>query len=95
MTIPTPNELDTCQHVDPQPALSRGEEAILETKILIVRGSSLEDVFKMAMKQRDSLEQLSESGAVRRCNLRERVRRYEGSGTAQWRRQGLAQGGGE
>src|SRR5712664_86464 len=47
----------TCQHVDPQSALSPGEEAILETKILVVRGSSLNDVFEMAMKQRDSLEQ--------------------------------------
>jgi hypothetical protein len=37
--------------------LSPGEEAILETKILVVRGSSLNDVFEMAMKQRDSLEQ--------------------------------------
>jgi hypothetical protein len=45
----------TCQHVDPQAALSPGEEAILETKILLVRGSSLSDVFDMAMKQRDSL----------------------------------------
>ncbi len=44
----------TCQHVDPQAALSPGEEAILETKILVVRGS-LDDVFKMAMQQRDSL----------------------------------------
>jgi hypothetical protein len=46
----------TCQHVDPQAALSPGEEAILETKILVVR-SSLDDVFKMAMQQRESLEQ--------------------------------------
>ena len=44
----------TCQHVDPQAALSPGEEAILETKILVVRGS-LDEVFKMAMQQRDSL----------------------------------------
>jgi len=44
----------TCQHVDPQAALSPGEEAILETKILVIRGS-LDDVFKMAMRQRDSL----------------------------------------
>jgi hypothetical protein len=29
----------TCQHVDPQAALSPGEEAILETKILVIRGS--------------------------------------------------------
>jgi hypothetical protein len=46
----------TCQHVDPQAALSPGEEAILETKLLVVRGS-LEDVFEMAMQQRDSLKQ--------------------------------------
>ena len=44
----------TCQHVDPQAALSPGEEAILETKILVIRGS-LDDVFKIAMRQRDSL----------------------------------------
>lgn len=59
----------TCQHVDPQAALSPGEEAILETKILVVRGSSLNDVFEMAMKQRASL---SESGAVRSRSLREK-----------------------
>lgn len=46
----------TCQHVDPQGALSPGKEAILETKILVVRGS-LDDVFKRAMRQRDSLMQ--------------------------------------
>ena len=46
----------TCQHVDPQAALSPGGEAILETKVLVVRGS-LDDVFKMAMQQRDSLQQ--------------------------------------
>ena len=50
------NSALTCQHVDPQAALSPGEEAILETKVLVVRGS-LEDVFKMAMQQRDSLKQ--------------------------------------
>lgn len=46
----------TCQHVDPQAALSPGEEAILETKLLVVQGS-LDEVFKMAMQQRDSLKQ--------------------------------------
>ena len=45
----------TCQHVDPQPTSSPGEDAILETKILVVRGS-LEDVFAMAMRQRSSLK---------------------------------------
>jgi hypothetical protein len=45
----------TCQHVDPQGTLAPGGEAILETKILVVR-SSLDDVFKMAMQQRGSLE---------------------------------------
>jgi len=44
----------TCQHVDPQAALLPGEEAILETKILVIRGS-LDDVFRIAMRQRDSL----------------------------------------
>jgi hypothetical protein len=46
----------TCQHVDPQAALSPGQQAILETKLLVVRGS-LGDVFEMAMQQRDSLKQ--------------------------------------
>jgi hypothetical protein len=41
--------------VDPQAALSPAEEAILETKVLVIRGS-LDDVFKMAMQQRDSLQ---------------------------------------
>jgi len=45
----------TCQHVDPQAALSPGEEVVLETKILVVRGS-LGDAFAMAMQQRDSLK---------------------------------------
>ena len=45
----------TCQHVDPQAALSPGQEAILETKLLVVRGS-LGDAFEMAMQQRDSLK---------------------------------------
>jgi len=45
----------TCQHVDPQATLAPGEEANLVTKILVVRGS-LEDVFEMAMQQRDSLK---------------------------------------
>jgi hypothetical protein len=45
----------TCQHVDPQAALSPGEEAILETKILVVKGS-VDDAFKMAMKQRDAMK---------------------------------------
>lgn len=44
----------TCQHVDPQAAPLPGEEVILETKILVVHGS-LDDAFKIAMKQRNSL----------------------------------------
>lgn len=56
----------TCQHVDPQVALSPGEEAILETKMLVVR-SSLEDAFKVAMKQRESLKV-----EVRKWSLREK-----------------------
>jgi hypothetical protein len=45
----------TCQHVDPQAALSPGQEVVLETKILVVRGS-VADAFAMAMQQRDSLK---------------------------------------
>lgn len=45
----------TCQHVDPQGALSPGKESKLNTKVLIVRGS-LEDAFKLAMQQRESLQ---------------------------------------
>jgi len=39
--------------VDPRAALSPGEAAVLETKILVARGS-LADVFATAMRQRDS-----------------------------------------
>lgn len=45
----------TCQHVDPQTAPSPGEEVILETKILAIRGS-IDDAFKIAMTQRGSLK---------------------------------------
>lgn len=45
----------TCQHVDPQAALSPGEEVVLETKILVVPGS-LDRAFKLAMQQRNSLK---------------------------------------
>jgi hypothetical protein len=45
----------TCQHVDPQATLMPGKEVILQTKILAVRGS-LDNVFRMAMQQRDSLK---------------------------------------
>jgi hypothetical protein len=45
----------TCQHVDPQGAPSPGEPAILETKVLIVNGS-LNEVFTMAMKQREMMK---------------------------------------
>ncbi len=52
--------------MDPQVALSPGEEAILESKLLVVR-SSLNDVFTMAMQQRESLKV-----EVRRWSLREK-----------------------
>jgi hypothetical protein len=45
----------TCQHVDPQVTSSPGEEVVMNTKILLVRGS-LDDVFRMAMRQRDSVD---------------------------------------
>ncbi|MFO1497887.1 MAG: hypothetical protein U1G07_05750 [Verrucomicrobiota bacterium] len=46
----------TCQHVDPPGTLSPRGEAILQTKLLVVRGS-LDDAFKIAMPQRKALEQ--------------------------------------
>jgi len=45
----------TCQHVDPQASLAPGQEAVLETKVLVVRGS-LDDAFKMAMQQREAMK---------------------------------------
>jgi hypothetical protein len=45
----------TCQRVDPQAAISPGEEVVLEIKILVAR-ASLGDAFAMAMRQRDSLK---------------------------------------
>ena len=45
----------TCQHVDRQSSASPGEEVILETKILFVRGS-LDDAFALATRQRESLK---------------------------------------
>jgi hypothetical protein len=44
----------TCQHVDPQTALPPGQAAVLEIKILVLRGS-LEDALRRALAQRDSL----------------------------------------
>ena len=44
----------TCQHVDPQASLSSAQEAILEIKILIFRGS-LDDALQRALQQRSSL----------------------------------------
>ena len=45
----------TCQHVDPYTPLSPGQEAILEVKILIIRGS-LDDVLQRVEQQRNSLK---------------------------------------
>jgi hypothetical protein len=44
----------TCQHVDPQVALPPRARAIIETKILVMRGS-LDDVLKKVTQQRSSL----------------------------------------
>jgi hypothetical protein len=44
----------TCQHVDPQTSLAAGQRAILELKILIIRGS-VEDAFQRMQQQRQSL----------------------------------------
>ena len=45
----------TCQHVDPQTSLSRGQRATLEMKILVLH-SSLEDALKRVIRQRESLK---------------------------------------
>ena len=45
----------TCQHVDPQIALAPGEAAVVEVKILILRGS-LNDAFRRAVHERASLQ---------------------------------------
>jgi len=44
----------TCQHVDPQTSLAPGQHAILELKILILRGS-VDDAFQRMRQQRQSL----------------------------------------
>jgi len=44
----------TCQHVDPQTSLAPGQHAILELKILVLRGS-LDDAMQKVMQQRRSL----------------------------------------
>jgi len=45
----------TCQHVDPQVSLAAGGQAVLEMKILILRGS-LDEAFKRAIRQHKSLK---------------------------------------
>ena len=43
----------TCQHVDPQASLERGQKEVLEMKILILRGS-LDEALRRAIRQRKS-----------------------------------------
>jgi hypothetical protein len=45
----------TCQHVDPQTSLKPEQQAILEVKILVLRGS-LQDALRRAIRQRQSLK---------------------------------------
>src|SRR5262249_14306620 len=45
----------TCQHVDPQTSLRPGHQAVLEVKILILRGS-LDEALRRAINQRESLK---------------------------------------
>jgi hypothetical protein len=45
----------TCQHVDPQTTLPPHQEAVLEVKLLILRGS-LDDALQRAIQQRHSLK---------------------------------------
>jgi hypothetical protein len=43
----------TCQHVDPQTSLTPGQDATLEVKVLVLRGS-LNNVLEKALLQRIS-----------------------------------------
>ena len=45
----------TCQHVDPQTSLLSGQDATLEVKILVLRGS-LNSVLEKATLQRNFLK---------------------------------------
>ena len=45
----------TCQHVDPQTSLAPGQDATLEVKILVLRGS-LNNVLEKAILQRNFLK---------------------------------------
>lgn len=45
----------TCQHVDPQTSLPVGQQATLEMKILVLKGS-LDDALQRAIVQRQSLK---------------------------------------
>jgi hypothetical protein len=45
----------TCQHVDPQTSLPPGQRAIIELKMLVIRGS-LDDALERAIRQRESLK---------------------------------------
>lgn len=44
----------TCQHVDPQTALAPNGRAVIETKLLVLRGS-LDDAFEIAQRERQTL----------------------------------------
>jgi hypothetical protein len=60
----------TCQHVDPQASLLPRQEAVLEVKLLILRGS-LDDALQRAVRQRRSLKQAAPSRPYRAvlCSL--------------------------
>lgn len=45
----------TCQHVDPQTSLPAGQRAVIEVKLLIIRGS-VQDALDTAVRQRGSLK---------------------------------------
>ena len=45
----------TCQHVDPQTSLPAGRRAVIEVKLLIIRGS-VKDALDSAVRQRASLQ---------------------------------------
>jgi hypothetical protein len=53
----------TCQHVDPQISLAPGETAVVEVKMLILRGS-LNDAYRQALQERASLQSPGRADAM-------------------------------
>ena len=49
------NPVLTCQHVDPQAPLPNGQQAVIEVKLLVLRGS-IDEAFERAVRERRSMK---------------------------------------